>query len=180
MGVREGLLVLLSEEPKHGYQLKGEFEDRTGAAWSLNVGQVYTTLDRLTRSGLVRPDGEGDDGDDRRKRYAVTDQGREELRRWFATPAAATAPPREELLVKVLLAVGAPGVDALEVIGIQRDALVEQLQEHRARQRSAGDLTARARMVADALAVRREAEIRWLDLCEERLVQEDRAQGGRR
>jgi DNA-binding PadR family transcriptional regulator len=53
MAVREGLLALLSEGPSHGYQLKTAFEAATGGAWTLNVGQVYPTLDGLPREGFV-------------------------------------------------------------------------------------------------------------------------------
>ncbi|MDH4147522.1 MAG: PadR family transcriptional regulator, partial [Acidimicrobiia bacterium] len=55
MSIRHGLLALLSEGPKYGAQLRTEFEERTGATWPLNVGQVYTTLSRLERDGLVVP-----------------------------------------------------------------------------------------------------------------------------
>jgi DNA-binding PadR family transcriptional regulator len=58
MSIRHGLLALLEEGPRYGYQLKSEFESRTGSTWPLNVGQVYTTLGRLERDGLVSPAGE--------------------------------------------------------------------------------------------------------------------------
>ncbi len=60
MSIRHSLLALLQDRPRYGYELRVEFEDRTGAAWPLNIGQVYTTLDRLERDGLVSKD--GDDG----------------------------------------------------------------------------------------------------------------------
>ena len=62
MSVRHALLALLSEGPKYGLQLREEFEARTGEVWPLNVGQVYTTLQRLERDGLVESDDDGDDG----------------------------------------------------------------------------------------------------------------------
>jgi hypothetical protein len=62
MSVRQALLTLLDEEPMYGYQLRAEFEARTGATWPLNVGQVYTTLTRLERDGLVRAAGSDDEG----------------------------------------------------------------------------------------------------------------------
>jgi DNA-binding PadR family transcriptional regulator len=55
MSVRFGLLALLAEQPAHGYRLKTAFEQRTGGSWALNIGQVYTTLQRLERDGLARP-----------------------------------------------------------------------------------------------------------------------------
>src|SRR6202012_3215532 len=58
MSVRHALLALLSEGPKYGLQLRQEFVARTGEVWPLNVGQVYTTLQRLERDGLVESVGE--------------------------------------------------------------------------------------------------------------------------
>ena len=69
MSVRHALLALLSDGPKYGLQLRQEFEDRTGEVWPLNVGQVYTTLQRLERDGLVESDGEGEGP---QKAYRIT------------------------------------------------------------------------------------------------------------
>ena len=57
MSIRHSLLALLQDKPRYGYQLRVEFEDRTGSAWPLNIGQVYTTLARLE----AREEGRGDD-----------------------------------------------------------------------------------------------------------------------
>src|SRR5260370_22441184 len=111
MSVRHALLALLSEGPKYGLQLRQEFEARTGEVWPLNVGQVYTTLQRLERDGLVASDGE-EDGP--QKGFRITAAGAEELDAWLRTPPAMTSPPRDELVIKVLLALGLPGVDVRE------------------------------------------------------------------
>src|SRR5256714_2194752 len=100
MSVRHALLALLSEGPKYGLQLRQEFEARTGEVWPLNVGQVYTTLQRLERDGLVASDGD-DDGP--QKGYRITGDGRVELLDWLQSPPAETQPPRDELLIKVLV-----------------------------------------------------------------------------
>ena len=168
MAVREGLLALLSEQPKHGYQLKTEFEARTGRTWDLNVGQVYGTLARLASRGLVAPDEDGAD-DERRRRYELTQAGRAALERWFAAPPPAEGPARDDLVLKVLLAIDVPGVDALAVVRRQRTALVERLQPLRKRQRTARADGLAATIVADALTTRLESEIRWLDRCEDHL-----------
>ena len=178
MAIREGLLALLSEEPKHGYQLKSEFEARTATAWPLNVGQVYTTLDRLERDGLVSSSSEADQPGERRRRYQLTGAGRRAQAAWFLAASGPEAPPRDHLVMKVLLAVHIAGVDPMEVIQVQRATRVEHLQHLRRRQRSANDQDLSARLVADALAARVESEIRWLDLCEERLAQQARASTG--
>jgi DNA-binding PadR family transcriptional regulator len=168
MGVREGLLALLDSEPRYGYQLKTAFEATTGGVWALNIGQVYTTLDRLTRDGRVEV-GPGDDAG--RRTYNITEEGRLELARWLSASPADAPPPRDELLLKVLLAVGTPSVDAREIIQAQRTGLVEALQAHRRRLRAqaTGDGLI-GRLVVDALILRLEADLRWLDLCEERLI----------
>ena len=91
MSIRHSLLALLQDKPRYGYQLRVEFEDRTGSAWPLNIGQVYTTLDRLERDGLVRNDGGDGEG---HVVYSITDAGRSEVTGWFQAPggAAATLP----------------------------------------------------------------------------------------
>src|SRR6187399_1832973 len=126
MAVREGLLALLREGPSHGYQLKTAFEAVTGGAWSLNVGQVYTTLDRLQRDGLVAADEV-----DGQKRWSLTAAGREELGGWWEAAADDAPPPRDELVLKVLFAVEEGPDHALEVITRHRTALTRLLQERR-------------------------------------------------
>ncbi len=168
MAVREGLLALLAAGPRHGYQLKTEFEAATGGTWPLNVGQVYTTLDRLHRDGFVAV--EDDDG---QKQYSLTAAGREELTGWWDAQPDDGPPPRDELLLKVLLAVEQGADHALEVLTRHRTALTRLLQQRRQATRSgttATDGSLAATLVADALAVRAEADLRWLDLCEGRLL----------
>src|SRR6187399_2125248 len=100
MSVRHALLALLSEGPKYGLQLRLEFEARTGEVWPLNVGQVYTTLQRLERDGLVEAD--ADDGGPQRA-YRITREGHDELVSWLQTPPDDSQPPRDELLIKLLV-----------------------------------------------------------------------------
>ena len=100
MSVRHALLALLSEGPKYGLQLRQEFEARTGEVWPLNIGQVYTTLQRLERDGLVESDGSEKEGP--QKGFHITDAGSEELSNWLNTPPDMTSPPRDELVIKVL------------------------------------------------------------------------------
>jgi DNA-binding PadR family transcriptional regulator len=171
MAVREGLLSLLQPGPRYGYQLKTEFEAVTGGIWTLNVGQVYTTLDRLERDGLVTIDIADEDG---QKSYTLTAAGREELGSWWDATPAADPPPRDELMLKVLMAIEAGREHGLTVITRQRTALFGLLQRHR---RNPAAMVAdvdslAARLVIDALVVRAEADLRWLDLCESRLLAE--------
>jgi DNA-binding PadR family transcriptional regulator len=171
MSVRQALLALLEQGPMYGYQLRAEFERRTGATWPLNVGQVYTTLTRLERDGLVAES--GDDGEGHVV-YRVTDAGREEVTTWFTTPVERTQPPRDELAIKLALAVTVPGVDVGTVIQQQRTATMGALQDYtRLKRGRPADLQEPADMawslVLDSLVFAAEAEVRWLDHCEARL-----------
>src|SRR5688500_15532862 len=105
MSIRHGLLALLEGGPKYGYQLRTEFEAATGATWPLNVGQVYTTVARLERDGLVEP-GEADA--EGRVTYRITERGRSEVTQWFTTPVARESRPRDELAIKLALAITTP------------------------------------------------------------------------
>src|SRR6188472_3948172 len=118
MSVRHALLALLSDGAKYGLQLRQEFEARTGEVWPLNVGQVYTTLQRLERGGLVVTD----DGENERsqKRYRITSDGARELRNWLVTPPDLVPPPRDELVIKALVALQVPGIDIHEVLQAHR------------------------------------------------------------
>ena len=206
MSVRQALLALLGEEPKYGYQLRAEFEHRTGAAWPLNVGQVYQTLTRLERDGLVTVAGPGDaagaapgaggedapETDRGQVRYAITDAGREEVDAWFTSAVPRTAPPRDELAIKLAIAVTVPGVDVGRLVQAQRSATMQAMQVHSRNRRAVAsapeDVETLARgLVLDSLIFDAEAEIRWLDHCETRLrraaaahASTTTAQGGQR
>lgn len=169
MSVRHALLALLSDGPRFGLQLRQEFEARTGEVWPLNVGQVYSTLQRLERDGLVAA--EGGDSEGPQKVYCITDAGQVELLMWLQTPPSATQPPRDELLMKVLVAAQVPGVDVHDVIQINRRHLVELMQRYTAvKADAAGDDVALA-LVVDAELFRIEGAVRWLDSAEVRLRQ---------
>jgi len=158
-------MALIAEEPRYGYQLKTAFESATGGVWPLNIGQVYTTLDRLQRDGLVAVDAGGE-----QKRYSLTPGGEEALGAWWQMTPSDEPPPRDELQLKVLLAIVHGPEHALAVVTRQRTALTRLLQRHR-RAHPAGDGAPLAEaLVADALAVRAEADLRWLDLCESRIL----------
>ncbi len=170
MPIKHGMLALLAEAPAHGYQLKADFERRTGGSWELNIGQVYTTLQRLERDGLVAPENGAADAD--RNTYAITDAGRDALARWYATPVVADPPPRDELAIKVLLAISAPGADVHAVLQRQRTAALEHLQDLTRSKRLADPAAELAAVLhLDALILRAEAEVRWLDTCDARLLQ---------
>jgi DNA-binding PadR family transcriptional regulator len=169
--IRAALLQLLDEGPRHGYQLKVDFEARTGGIWPLNVGQVYTTLDRLARDGRVEEvptlHADGGESGGTQRTYRITEDGRHELKAWLSNSPVEGAPPRDELITKVLLAIGRGGSHALDVIDDQRGALFLALQLGRRQQRQRDH--AAERLAHDAVLSRIEADLTWLDRCEELL-----------
>ncbi len=167
MSVRHALLALLSEGPKYGLQLRQEFEADTGEVWPLNVGQVYTTLQRLERDGLVESDEADDDGP--QKRFVITPSGREELDGWLRTPPDLSSPPREELVIKVLVALRVRGVDVREVVQVHRRYLVQLMQQWTHLKEDLADRDLGFALVVDAELFRLDAVIRWLDTAEGRL-----------
>ncbi|MEC5180817.1 PadR family transcriptional regulator [Arthrobacter sp. CG_A4] len=172
MSIRQSILALLQDRPRYGYQLWGEFQDRTGSAWPLNIGQVYTTLDRLERDGLVRKDEADGEG---HVIYSITEAGQAEVRDWFTSPVPRSNPPRNELAIKLALGLTLPGVDVGAAIQAQRTVSIRALQDYtKARRDTAAHQrpadTARL-LVLDSLIFQTEAEVRWLDLCEARLMQ---------
>ena len=170
MSIRGGLLALLADNDKYGYQLKSEFEELTGGVWKLNVGQIYTTLDRLVRDGHVEAIATDDEG---RTNYRLTQAGRKELNSWFETVIADAVPPRDELTIKVLLAIVTDGVDVRDVIDAQRSGLLGAMRLHRRSRQAAGDQITSA-LLFDALVARVESDLRWLDMCEERVIAADK------
>ena len=167
MSVRHALLALLSEGPKYGLQLREEFEARTGEVWPLNVGQVYTTLQRLERDGLVESDGDGQDGP--QKGFRITAAGTEELTGWLRTPPDMSSPPRDELVMKVLVALRVPGTNVPDVIQVHRRYLVELMQQWtRIKETEAGTDMSLA-LVVDAELFRLDSVIRWLDAADGRI-----------
>ncbi|MFF3323367.1 PadR family transcriptional regulator [Streptomyces sp. NPDC002889] len=184
MSIRHGLLALLEHGPRYGSQLRSEFESRTGATWPLNVGQVYTTLNRLERDGMVAQNGADEAG---HALYVITEGGRAELRNWFETPVDRTSPPRDELAIKLAMAVGAPGVDIRGVIQSQRHHTLKAMQDYTRLKAQAlaaiesGGAQERDDvawlLVLEQLIFQTEAEARWLDHCEVRLIRLSAAAG---
>jgi len=198
MSIRQGFLALLTERPMHGYQLRQEFEARTGGTWPLNIGQAYTTLARLQRDGLIAPlvpdagarppsqrrqacdiGGPGDDAaspqDQVRKpvgptadapeRFGLTDAGRAEAQAWWSRPVERAAPARDELAIKLALAVTIPGVDVGAVVQRQRAETLRAMREAtRLKRETPPEPPHLARsLVIESLIFAAEAEVRWLD-----------------
>jgi DNA-binding PadR family transcriptional regulator len=168
VSVPHALLALLSEGPKYGLRLQTEFESRTGKVWPLNVGQVYTTLQRLERDRLVETDDE--ESERSQKRYRITSSGDRELAGWLRTPPDLVPPPRDELVIKVLVALQVPGTDIHEILQVHRRHVIETMQRYTQVKAAAVDDIALA-LVVDAELFRLEAIVRWLDAADVRLKQ---------
>jgi DNA-binding PadR family transcriptional regulator len=169
MSVPHALLALLREGPKYGLRLQNEFESKTGEVWPLNVGQVYTTLQRLERDGLVETD--GGEAERSQKLYRITFKGDRELADWLRTPPELVPPPRDELLIKVLVALEVPGADVQEILQVHRRHVIEVMQGYTQIKAAAGEDDVALALVADAELFRLESIVRWLDAADVRLKQ---------
>jgi DNA-binding PadR family transcriptional regulator len=178
VSVRHALLALLSEGPKYGLQLREEFEARTGEVWPLNVGQVYTTLQRLERDGFVESDDAAEDGP--QKGFRITADGEQELAVWLRTPPDLTSPPRDELVIKVLVALRLPGVNVHDLIQVHRRYVVELMQQWTHLKEGEAEHDLSLALVVDAELFRLDSVVRWLDSADGRLkrLAADRAVAG--
>ena len=167
VSIRHALLALLSEGPKYGLQLGQEFEAGTGEVWPLNTGQVYTTLQRLERDGYVEADGPGEDGP--QKGFRITDAGIDELHAWLHTPPDSSVPPRDELVIKVLVAVRLPGVDVVDLVQSHRRHVIEAMHQYTRLKEEAAEHDIGLLLVADAEIYRLDSVARWLDAAEARI-----------
>ena len=167
MSVPHALLALLNEGPKYGLQLQQEFEWRTASIWPLNVGQVYTTLQRLERDGLVELDEDRAEG--RQRGYRITAAGRSELAEWLETSPDTLTPRRDELVIKVLIAMSVPGIGVHDVLQAHRRQLVETMQRYTHMKGDVSEDNVALALVVDAELFRLDGVVRWLDAVEARL-----------
>ena len=164
MTIRNSFLAILAKQPAHGYALKSEFEDSTAGTWPMNVGQVYTTLSRLERDGLVEAAGAGERS---RQLWKITTRGRRTLTQWYRTPVVDEPPARDELALKVLLAVAADSIDVGKILDAQRVATMKRLQElTKAKREADPDAELAWVLMLDSLILKLQAEAKWLDHCE--------------
>ena len=162
MSLRYGVLGLLKEEPLHGYEVKNRFEAMLGGTWEVNVGQIYMTLQRLERDGLVRPVGAR--GDRGKQTYELSPDGRKALDQWLGQPDSGPQQMREDIYVKLLLAARIANGDLQGMLARQKRSYLQRLRdlnrlEERARRDGRVDL---ARLVRGAL-LHTEADLKWVD-----------------
>jgi DNA-binding PadR family transcriptional regulator len=173
--MRASFLALLANGPAHGYELKQALEQRFGDLLPpLNAGQIYTTLARLERDGLI----EGSDvkGDSRGKRvYALTDDGRRELERWVSVPTP-VGRLKDEFAMKLVLGGLGGLVDPDEMIERQRQECLQSLRDLDALVRANGGGLA-GELLIEGASLHVEADLRWLDRIQERLQSKETSDG---
>jgi DNA-binding PadR family transcriptional regulator len=152
MSIRLSMLAILTQGECYGYQLRLEYERRTGAVRSLNVGQVYATLDRLERDGFAAKTETDIAG---HVYYAITDLGRLEVDAWIASAVGGSS--LEELATKLALISTLPGVDARALVAAQREAIASTIAPTDA------DADPARRLVLSALTAAAGAQLQWLD-----------------
>jgi len=167
--LKYALLGLLVDRPRHGYDLKAGFETLVGGTWPLNIGQVYTTLGRLERDGLVRSELVEQDPRPDRRVYSLTETGEKELRRWLVDAVEPQPHVKDEFYVKVLLHRALALEDPADLLWAQRQNYLETLATLTAvlDEPSLADAT---RLLVEGAVLHVEADLRWLDRCEETLL----------
>uniref|UniRef100_A0A7C4KIW3 PadR family transcriptional regulator n=1 Tax=Anaerolinea thermolimosa TaxID=229919 RepID=A0A7C4KIW3_9CHLR len=170
MSVRNALLGLLSQRPRHGYELLQAFETMAGGReiWEVKPAQVYTTLARLKENGLIAEVDSGE-GDDERQMYALTPAGRDELKSWFEKPVHSER-QRDEFFIKLMLAMATGYADPRAVIYAQRASLYQELHGLTERRMTLDPRRDLAHiLLLDQAIMHLEADLRWMDMIEARL-----------
>ena len=171
MSVRNALLGLLAQQPRHGYELHDAFEAMVGGKqnWDIKPAQVYTTLSRLEKSGLVAPKAVEQDGGPEKVIYEVTVQGLDELDQWLSEPVQ-TAHQRDEFYVKLMLCLATENGSPRQVIYTQRASLYQELHALTTQRTEADPECELAHiLLMDQAIMRVEADLRWLVMDETRL-----------
>jgi DNA-binding PadR family transcriptional regulator len=160
------LLGLLVNNPKHGYDLKNELEQALGGHWEINFGQIYTTLARMERDGLLQVAAEDQDGRGK-KTYRITPDGRKELQDWLDGPVEKPRSLRDEFYIKLVIGRLTGESDPARIIDRQRQAYLKQLRDLTALVRQTEDVN--IGLMVEGAILHLQADLRWLDLCDERL-----------
>lgn len=173
LAVKHGILGILAQGPRHGYELKTEFDQLTAGLWELNVGQIYSTLERMLKDGLVRLDG-ADGPEEDRKVYRITPEGEAELDAWLGRPPLKARPMRDEIFVRLGLLIGRDGRAALDLLDSQRRIYHVQMadltrQKIGLTRTPPGPDRLRRELLLDAALLHVEADLKWLETCEQKL-----------
>lgn len=171
MPFRHAVLALLAQRPRHGYELRAAFEAVVGGEknWDVKPAQIYTTLSRMERSGLVVEQGVEQDGGPEKRIYDITPEGHRALDEWF-TEGAISEHQRDEFFIKLMLALASQVADPSQLIQIQRTHLYRELHAVTVQRRDLDPKRELAQvLLLDKVAMHLEADLRWLDMTEGRL-----------
>lgn len=174
LSIKHALLGLLADGPVHGYDLRMAYENELVPTANLNYGQIYTTLERLSRNGWVQNEVVSQPERPDKKVYRLTDDGRRQLYDWLKKPTQFDLDQRNETFVKLMLTRRLAGADPFETLAVERRACLEQLHEIvQARAKAAEDKAPlRTVLLLDLAVLRLEAFAKWLDRCEEMFREE--------
>jgi DNA-binding PadR family transcriptional regulator len=174
VSVRYALLGILSQKERHGYDLKDAFDERVGAFWSLNFGQIYSTLDRLEGEGLVEWRAEPQERRPNRKIYRITPKGRRELEEWLSRPVERPRALRDELFIKLLFLDAEDREPILALIDKQKRVYMQHMQRLTRRKLELSEHPERrsllvTELLMDAALFHAEADLKWLAHTEQKL-----------
>jgi DNA-binding PadR family transcriptional regulator len=173
------LLALLAGGPAHGYELKQSFESRFGAVWPpVNIGQVYTTLQRLERDALVHGYEVEQAGRPDKHVFQITEAGLRTLAEWLHSAGAAPR-VRDEFFMKLVLAELAGLADPLELIEKQRQAFLQELRDLNDLSANEDPKDSTTQLLIEGAALHVQADLKWLDLCEDQARNTERATSNR-
>jgi DNA-binding PadR family transcriptional regulator len=171
LSVRHAVLGLLAQHPRHGYELRAAFEAVVGGEenWDVKPAQIYTTLDRLEKSGLVEENSIEQGTGPEKRIYAITQNGLAMLKAWFAD-FVPSEHQRDEFFMKLMLALASGVADPYKLIQTQRNQLYKQLHDFTAQRGRADPSKELASILMyDKAVMHVEADLRWLDMTEGRL-----------
>jgi DNA-binding PadR family transcriptional regulator len=179
MSLKFGVLGLLADQPLHGYEIKTRYEALFGGAWELNIGQVYTTLQRLERDGLI--DALGERGDRGRQRYELTGPGKSALQNWLSEPEAEPQQLRQDIYLKLLLISRLANGNLESLLARQQRVYLQRLRdlseiERDARRQGRNDLV----LLVQGAILHTEADLKWIEVCADETRDVVRGTGGTR
>lgn len=171
MSIKYAMLGILAEKNLHGYDLKNIFDERVGDFWSLNFGQIYSTLDRLEKENLVSYDRQTQERRPDRKIYHITPKGRKELEEWLSTPVKKVRALRDEFFIKLVFMDKKDPALVLELIEKQKSLYLKQMslltqQKVILKKKMTNPDTLISELLMDAGLFHGEADIKWLTMCE--------------
>jgi len=162
---QEVILAMLAKEPSYGYELRARFRQALGPVGEdLNAGQVYVTLTRLEKAGLVTATAEPGQTRPDRRVYELTAAGQQRVSAWLAE-VSWPRPDLTEFHLKLIAAAAARLADPLAIVDAQRRELLRRLRDAQRAAMAEPD-TSDAALLLEGIVLRLQADLRWLEACE--------------